>query len=199
MKFVSRICLICWLLSATAHRLPAPIVEEVTPKPAKPKSEAKSSATARTSSTTESGMSSQSVHVVLTGNARAAIAYLKGYVQTYESMPLAGSSDVRPNEVLQQLRDVLSRRFRNVSISESGGESSSGGLIMLFDLQAHIGSISGTKNTISFIATFKNGGKVLRTIAASGTSTIPYPAFGTRFPKALDAAFADFAQKLATR
>ena len=70
---------------------------------------------------------------------------------------------------------------------------------MLFDLQAHVGSISGTKNTISFIATFKNGGKVLRTIAASATSTIPYPAFGTRFPKALDAAFADFAQKLATR
>ncbi|MEY2554944.1 MAG: hypothetical protein QOF93_88 [Verrucomicrobiota bacterium] len=199
MKFGRATTLLFALLVITTHRLPAPIREEPTPTPAvthKAKAESKKS---EKSPAAESGMSSQSVHAVLTDNARAAIAYLKGYVQTYESMPLAGSSDVRPNEILQQLREVLSRRFRNVSIAETGGESSSGGLIMLFDLQAHVGSISGTKNTVFFVATFKNGGKVLRTIAASGTSTIPYPAFGTRFPKALDAAFADFAQKLAAR
>src|SRR5438874_13057901 len=41
MKLVSRICLICCLLSATAHRLPAPIVEtEEKPTPAPEQSEA---------------------------------------------------------------------------------------------------------------------------------------------------------------
>src|SRR6266571_3722003 len=34
MKLVSRICLVCCLLAATAHRLPAPIVEE-NPTPAR--------------------------------------------------------------------------------------------------------------------------------------------------------------------
>ena len=41
MKLVSRICLVCCLLAATAHRLPAPIVEtEENPRPAPEQSEA---------------------------------------------------------------------------------------------------------------------------------------------------------------
>src|SRR5438876_5552474 len=41
MRLVSRICLICYLLVATAHRLPAPIVEtEEKPTPAPEQSEA---------------------------------------------------------------------------------------------------------------------------------------------------------------
>ncbi|HWY49926.1 MAG TPA: hypothetical protein VNW72_00425 [Chthoniobacterales bacterium] len=146
-------------------------------------------------------MNSRSVQVVLTENTRAAILYLKSYVQTYESMPLAGKSDVHPDEILEQLRQTLSTRFSNVSILSGGSHSRSGGLTMLFDLQAHVGSISFTANTVSFIATFKtSSGRTIQTISASGKSTIPYPAFGTQFPKAVSRAFADFSQKLnATR
>ena len=143
-------------------------------------------------------MSSRSVQVVLTDNTRAAILYLRNYVQQYESMPLAGKSDVHPDEILVQLRQALSTRFNSVSILEGSSASRSGGLTMVFDVQTHVGSISFTANTVSFTATFKNGsGRTIQTISASGKSTIPYPAFGTQFPKAVSRAFADFSQKLA--
>ena len=135
-------------------------------------------------------MNSRSVQVVLTENTRAAILYLKNY----EGKPF---SDVRPDEILQQLRQALSSRFSNVSILESSSPSRSGGLTMLFDLQAHVGSISFTANTVSFVAMFKNSaGRTIQTISASGKSTVPYPAFSNEFSKAVQRAFADFSQKL---
>lgn len=68
---------------------------------------------------------------------------------------------------------------------------------MLFDLQAHVGSISFTTNTVSFIATFRNSaGRTIQTISASGKSTVPYPAFSMQFRKAVSRAFADFSQHL---
>jgi hypothetical protein len=188
------------VLLITASRLPAPIQEipEPTsaPKSQQPKSSSKAPAR-KSAPAAETGMNSRSVQVVLTENTRAAILYLKNYVQTYESMPFAGKSDVRPDEILEQLRQALSTRFSNVSILSGGSSSRSGGLTMLLDLQAHVGSISFTSNTVSFIATFKNSaGRTIQTISASGKSTIPYPAFGTQFPKAVSRAFADFSQKL---
>jgi len=136
-------------------------------------------------------MSSRSVRVVLTQNTRAAILYLKNY----EGKPF---SDVRPNEILEQLRQALSTRFSNVSVSESNSTSRSEGLTMLFDLQAQVGSISFTGNTVSVVATFKNSaGRTIQTISASGKSTVPYPAFSNEFSKAVQRAFTDFSQKLA--
>jgi hypothetical protein len=178
---------IVFLLSA--HRLPAPIFEEPTPKPVAP---AKAKAESKTSgkSASESGMRSHSVTVILSDNARAAILYLKDY----EGKPF---SDVRTSEILERLRQALSTRFGNVSISESNSTSRTGGLTMLFDLQAHVGSISFTANTVSFIATFKDGGRTIQTISASGKSTVPYPAFSNGFSKAVQSAFTDFSQKLA--
>jgi hypothetical protein len=179
------------MLASTA-RLPAPIREEPTPKPsvvAKPKTESKSSE--KSSSTSESGMGSHSVTVVFTDNTRAAILFLKNY----EGKPF---TDVRTDQIVEQLRRALSTRFSNVSILENGSSSRSGGLTMLFDLQAHPASISFTANTVSFIATFKNsGGRTVQTISAAGKSTVPYPAFSNQFSKAVERAFADFSQKLA--
>jgi len=185
--------LIVVLLLITAHRLPAPISEIPEPTPVPKSQQPKSSTNAparKPAPAAETGMNSRSVQVVLTENTRAAILYLKNY----EGKPF---SDVRPDEILQQLRQALSTRFSNVSILESSSPSRSGGLTMLFDLQAHVGSISFTTNTVSFIATFKNGaGRTIQTISASGKSTIPYPAFSIQFPKAVSRAFADFSQKL---
>ena len=180
------------LLVLTAHRLPAPISEIATPTPvARTKAKAVSKNPGKP--TTQNGMQSHSVTVVLTDNTRAAILYLKNY----EGKPF---SDVRTGEILEQLRQALSTRFNNVSISESNSTYRSGGLMMLFDLQAHVGSISFTANTVSFIATFKDGGRTLQTISASGKSTVPYPAFSNQFSKAVQQALADFSQKLsATR
>jgi len=188
------------LLFLSAHRLPAPIREEATPKPVSPKQRSESKSSDKSSSTAETGMNSRSVQVIMTDNTKAGIAYLRNHVQTYESMPFAGKSDVRPDEILEQLRRSLSTRFSNVSIL-SGGGSGKSGLTMLFDLQAHVGSVSFTTNTVSFVATFKNSaGRTIQTISASGSSMIPYPNFSSQFPKAVSRAFADFSQKLnATR
>ena len=177
-------------LLITAHPLPAPIREiEETPKPVAPtKARAESKAAGKSAS--EGGMRSHSVTVVLTDNTRAAILYLKNY----EGKPF---SDVRTGEISERLRQALSTRFSNVSISESNSTSRSGGLTMLFDLQAHVGSISFTANTVSFIATFKDSGRTLQTISASGKSTVPYPAFSNQFSKAVERVFADFSLKLA--
>jgi hypothetical protein len=178
------------LLFLSAHRLPAPIREiEETPKPAAP-TKAKAESKAAGKSASESRMRNHSVTIVLTDNTRAAILYLKNY----EGKPF---SDVRTGEILERLRQALSTRFSNVSISESNSTSRSGGLTMLFDLQAHVGSISFTANTVSFIATFKDGGRTLQTISASGKSTVPYPAFSNQFSKAIERVFADFSLKLA--
>ena len=172
------------------HRLPAPIREEPTPKPAAPKPKSESKASATKSEAAESGMRSRSVQVVLTDNTRAAILYLKNYEGK-------AFSNVQTAEILEQLRQALSTRFSNVSISESSSTSRSGGLTMLFDLQAHVGSISFTTNTVSFVATFKNSaGRTIQTISASGKSTVPYPNFSNEFSKAVQRAFADFSQKL---
>lgn len=183
------------------QRLPAPIVEETTPKPtaAKSKGERKSAPKTKAAPAPEAGMNSRSVQVVLTDNTRATLLYLKNRVQQYESQPLAGKSDVHPNEILEQLRRALSTRFSNVSISETNSTSRSGGSTMLFDLQATVGTISFTTNMVSFTATFKgSGGQTIQTISASGKSMVPYPGFfGTQFSKAVTAAFTDFSQKLA--
>jgi hypothetical protein len=183
------------LLLAGSHQLLAPISEipEKTPAPTNAKRSAKPATTAAPKET--SSMNSQTVHVVFTENTRASLVALRTHVEMYEKIPFAGRSDVHPDEITERLRQVLSTRFRNVSISndDSGGR---GGLVMLFDLQTHVGMSSGDKNNVSFVATFKDGnGRAIRTIAAAGTSTVPYPAFGTRFPAALNAAFTDFSQK----
>ena len=69
---------------------------------------------------------------------------------------------------------------------------------MVFDLRAQVGSISFTHNTVELAGTFKDGnGKVLGSVAGSGKSMVPYPNFHTSFPKAADAAFADFSRNLA--
>lgn len=183
------------LLFLSTQQLPAPIREEATPPPAKKKPEAETSA--KSSSIAETGMNSRSVQVIMTDNTKAAIAYLRNYVQTYESMPFAGKSDVRPDEIMEQLRQALSIRFGKVTILNSSSPSRNGGLTILFDLQAHVGSISFTTNTVSFVATFKNSaGRTIQTISASGSSAIPYPNFSTQFPKAVSRAFTDFSQKL---
>jgi len=188
------------LLLATSERLPAPILEEATPQPnaaTRRKAESKPASVTKSKAPAETGMNSRSVQIVLTENTKAALIYLKTYVQTIESMPFAGKSDVRPDDIMEQLRQVLSTRFSNVSILTDSSPSRSGGLTMVFDLQAHVGSISFTPNTVSFVATFKNNaGRTIQTIPASGSSTIPYPAFSTQFPKAVSKAFADFSQKL---
>ena len=185
--------LIVVLLLITAPRLPAPISEIPEPTPVPKSQQPKSSTNAparKPAPAAETGMNSRSVQVVLTENTRAAILYLKNY----EGKPF---SDVRPDEILQQLRQALSSRFSNVSILESSSPSRSGGLTMLFDLQAHVGSISFTANTVSFVAMFKNSaGRTIQTISASGKSTVPYPAFSNEFSKAVQRAFADFSQKL---
>jgi len=179
-------------LIATEHRLPAPIREEETPQPsAVTKRKAETKSTTAKSAPAETGMSSRSVQVILTDNTRAAILYLKDYEGK-------AFSDVRTGEILEQLRQALSTRFSHVLISESNSTSRSGGLTMLFDLQAHVGSISFTASTVSFVATFKNSaGRTIQTISASGKSTVPYPAFSNEFSKAVQRAFTDFSQKLA--
>jgi hypothetical protein len=177
------------LLLASSLRLPAPIREiEATPRPTgstKPKTESKATKPAG-----EEGMRSHSVTVVLTDNTRATILNLR----KYEGRT---GSDVRADEIVEKLRRALSERFAGVSISENGSSSRSGGLTMLFDLQAHVGSVSLTSNTVSFVATFKtSGGRTIQTISASGKSTVPYPAFSLKFSKAVEEAFADFSSKL---
>src|SRR5260370_32700713 len=171
------------LLFLSAHHLSAPIREEATPKPVAPKQKSESKSSDRSSSTAETGMSSRSVQVIMTDNTKAAIAYLRNHVQTYESMPFAGKSDVRPDEILEQLRRSLSTRFSNVSIL-SGGGSGKSGLIMLFDLQAHVGSVSFTTNTVSFVATLTNSAeRTIQTISASASSMLSYQILSTQVPK----------------
>jgi hypothetical protein len=189
------------LLLITAHRVPAPIVE-ATPTPGQKhatKSKPKDSEIVKAPLKKTASMADQEVDVLLSENTQAALKYLRDYVERFEKMPFAWKSDVKPDEIVQRLQQVLSARFRNVSIlNESDGtRSKKSGLIMVFDLQAHVGSFSGTHNTVSLSGTFKDGnGKVLQTVTASGKSTVPYPAFHTSFPKAVTAAFAEFSRKL---
>ena len=124
--------------------------------------------------------------------------YLRNYVENFEKVPFAGKSDVNPNEITERLRQVLSNRFKNVSIANDGSSSRrASGLVMVFDLQAQVGAMSFQKNTVSFSGTFKDDrGKQIQTITATGTSTIPYPFWRTHFPEAVAAAFSDFSQKL---
>jgi hypothetical protein len=190
--WIRTLCFIFAVLLLSMHRLPAPIREEPTPKPIAPKAKLESKTSAKKSEATESGMNTHAIQVVLSDNTRAAILYLKNYEGK-------AFSDVRSGEILEQLRQALLTRFSNVSISGSSSGSRTGGLTMLFDLQAHVGSISFTANTVSFIATFKNSaGRTVQTISASGKSTVPYPAFSNDFSKAVERAFVDFSQKLAS-
>ena len=193
------------LVLITAHRLPAPIQEvpeSPTPAPersAKAKSKPPSNSKEKSAPIKKTAsMTDQSVQVVLSENTRVSLMHLRTYVETGEKIPFAPKSDVKPDEILERLRQVLSNRFKSVSIlhDSSGGQSRSG-LVMLFDLQAHVGMTSGEKNTVSIIGTFKDGsGKPIQTIAAAGSTTVPYPAWRTHFPEAFSAALSEFSQKL---
>jgi hypothetical protein len=183
------------LLVITAPRLPAPIMEETPAPTAASKSKPTKSSTANAPAKKSTSMADQQVEVSLSDNARAALRYLRDYVENYEKMPFAGKSD----EILPRLQQVLSSRFRNVSIITGSSQSraTKGGLIMVLDLEAKVGSWSGTHDTISLSGTFKDSsGKVLKTLIGSGKSTVPYPAFHTSYPKALAAALTEFSQKL---
>jgi len=97
------------------------------------------------------------------------------------------------------LRQVLSTRFRNVSIPSQAGGQRTNGATMIFDLHAHVGMVSGQTNSVSISATFKNpSGEVMDTLTASGSTKVPYPAWRTHFPEAVATAFNEFSQKFAT-
>ena len=141
-------------------------------------------------------MADQEVDVVLSESAQGALKKLKDYVEHYEKMPFAGKSDVKPDEILPHLRQALSTRFRSVSIANAGS-AHRGGLVMVFDLQARVGSVSFTHNTVDLTGTFRDGnGKALGSVTGSGKSMVPYPNFHTSFPRAVDAAFAEFSRNL---
>jgi hypothetical protein len=204
-KFFGRLLLTVCLLFLSSHRLPAPIVEEEKPTPApKPRQASRSKpnefTTVKAAAKKSVGMTDQSVEVVFTDTTRASLMHLRTYVETVEKIPFAPKSDVKPDEVTERLRQVLASRFRNVSIvSERSGSRSANGLIMVFDLQAHVGMTSGETNSVAVTATFKNGnGHVISAITASGSTKVPYPAWRTHFPEALGTAFAEFSQKLST-
>jgi hypothetical protein len=192
------------LLVLSAHRLPAPISEIPTPTPAqsvKPKSKPPSNSKDKSPTVKKTAsMADQQVQVVLSENTRVSLMHLRTYVETGEKIPFAPKSDVKPDEVLARLRQVISNRFKSVSIlNDSSGNQSGSGLVMVFDLQAHVGTTSGEKNTVSITGTFKDGsGKALQTITAVGSTTVPYPAWRTHFPEALSAALTEFSKKLGT-
>ena len=192
-------------LVLTARPLPAPIQEipeNPTPAPIERKSKrtlnAKESMSDKAPAKKAASMTDQEVRVILSENTRMSLMHLKTYVETGEKIPFAPKSDVKPDEILERLRQVLSNRFRSVSVLNdgSGGQSRSG-LVMVFDLQAHVGMTSGEKNTVSIIGTFKDAsGKPIQTITAAGSTTVPYPAWRTHFPEAFSAALSEFSQKL---
>ncbi len=190
------------LLLIGAHRLPAPISEIPSPTPAqsKPKSKPPAVSKQKTPAQDEAKMTDQAVQVVLSPTTQATLTYLRNYVDKVAHAPFAMKTDVEPNEIVERLRQVLSTRFRSVSIANDSSGQGKTGLIMVFDLQAHVGMVSTQKNTVSFVAIFKTGnGKAIETITASGSSRVPYPNFRTRFPEALAAAFTEFSQKLGNR
>jgi len=204
MNTTTRLLLSIAFLLITAHRLPAPIQEipeSPTPtreKKSKPPFETKQAQSAKTSLKRAASTANQEVRVILSENTRMSIVHLKTYVETGEKIPFAPKSDVNPEEITERLRQVLSTRFRNVSIlSEGSGSRSANGLTLLFDVQARVGMTSGETNSVVLSATFKDGtGHVIDTITASGSTKVPYPAWRTHFPEALAAAYGEFSQKL---
>jgi hypothetical protein len=189
-----RLLAVLVLVFLATPQLPAPVIEESPPPTVAPKSKPKAPASINKAAS----LADQEVEVVLSDTAQAALKYLKDYVEHYEKMPFAGKSDVKPDEILPHLRQALSMRFKNISIASGGSARRRSGLVMVFDLRAQVGSISFTHNTVDLAGTFKDGnGKVLGRVAGSGKSMVPYPNFHTSFPKAADAAFADFSRNLA--
>jgi hypothetical protein len=193
MMLFRRLIVLALIFSAISE-LPAPVIEEREQPSPTVSSKAKPKASA--SAPKPASLFDRDVEVVLSDSGQAALKYLRDYVEHYEKMPFTGKSDVRPDDILVQLRQALSTRFRNVSIVSEGSARGKGGLIMVLDLQAHVGSFSGTHNELHLSGTFKSDGRVLASIAGAGKSTVPYPAFHTSFPKALDAAIADLSRNL---
>jgi hypothetical protein len=193
-------------LFSVAQRLPAPVNEiEETPAPTvkhpvehKSRTSAKQRSQDETSSGQKSSVDSQDVTVVLTENTIASLAHLRAYVQTVGSVPFGMQTDVKPDEILERLRQVLSTRFRNVSIPDRAGDQRTKGPTMIFDLHAKVGMVSFQTNSVAISATFKNAsGQVTDTLTASGSSRVPYPNWRTHFPEAVATAFKEFSQKFA--
>jgi hypothetical protein len=189
-----RLLAVLVLVFLATPQLPAPVIEESPPPTVAPKTKPKAPASINKAAS----MADQEVEVVLSESTQGALKHLKDYVEHYEKMLFAGKSDVKPDEILPHLKQALSTRFKNVSIANGSSAHRRSGLVMVFDLRAQVGSVSFTHNTIDLAGTFKDGnGKVLGSVAGSGKSMVPYPAFHTSFPKAVDAAFADFSRNLA--
>jgi len=206
MKMHKVLVLTALFFFGVVYRLPAPVNEiEETPAPTakhpverKSRTSAKQRSQDETSSGQKSSIGSQDVTVVLTDNTVASLARLRAYVQTVGSVPFAMQTDVKPDEIMERLRQVLSTRFRNVWIPDRAGGQRSNGTTMVFDLQAHVGMVSFQTNTVLISATFKNAsGQITDTLTASGSTKVPYPNWRTHFPEAVAAAFKEFSQKFA--
>src|SRR6266404_2429184 len=118
LRSTSRSVLVAALLLITAHRLSAPIQEipeNPTPAPIERKSKrtlnAKESMSDKAPAKKAARMTDQELRVILSENTRMSLMHLRTYVEKGEKIPFAPKSDVKPDEILDRLRQVLSNRF----------------------------------------------------------------------------------------
>jgi hypothetical protein len=125
----------------------------------------------------------------LTGYANKAISW---------GNPGAGR-DINPQILLEKLDQTLTPRFKRVvqvaDMTEAGRARCD--LIMIYDAQVRMGSISGQINTVEVSGIFLDAAEqVIEKVTGQGTSRIPYPAFTLKLGKAADEAFSEFARNL---
>ena len=148
----------------------------------------------------EGPYSRQTLHVIISKNTQAAMKYMTDGVNlAVRYGNRAAASEADPRCVMDTLNQVLSSRFKTVtmSIEPAAASEPHSDLTMLFDVQIKMGSLSGQKNLVDLTGIFMDEAQhPIETVQGKGTSTIPYPAFTVRFREAVNAAFAEFTSNL---
>jgi len=145
----------------------------------------------------EGPFASQSLRVLLSENTQKSIGHMETTHRTMAAW--GGNPGFEPRALMDELKSVLERRFRSVTLVTSEAPTPAGraDLTMVFDARVSIGTVSFTQNSVELAGIFTDESRQpVETVSGKGSSIVPWPAFIPSFPGALKDAFADFAKSL---
>lgn len=156
------------------------------------------SATLAPASKPQGALAGLSLRVVLTENTREALKHLADTANRAVSIgnPMA-APDLDPKRFLDDLGDVLSRRFRSVSLPGAVGEQRPADLTLTVDARVFVAQWRWETHRVDLSGAFTAPDEQrIELVSATGTSSGGGGLFSTGFPPAAQTAFAEFAKSL---
>jgi hypothetical protein len=144
-------------------------------------------------------LSNLKLGIIFTENTLKSVKHIEG-VQSLASLNfLFNSKEADAHILTEKLNSILQNRFKHVVVYKNaeGIGRNDVDLLMILDIQVHMGRISFAKTTVKITGIFSHkNNTVIKKIIAEGKATVPYPAWTYNFSKASAMSLDSFAEKI---